>query len=233
MGSDWTWELRVPVLRPVNKVIYEVLALAAGFGLKFRRPDGCINLFDNDGELRIVEDQDEAVAAMAAGKASSQLWTPDGVDLHLSCRPDQSSTAINLSWSLDAAWTFRRPNSDADGYRQLHARLTALWLQAADALAAGIGRVMDEWSLDQIWHLTRIHEEDHPVDGWPALLGWWTYLGAEVSRMLPAPPLPEISAHSRLLPSGARVVALLDDPAAVDAARYEALHTRWLKHLPS
>ena len=130
-----------------------------------------------------------------------------------------------------AAWTFRSPGSHADGYRGLHARLTALWLEAAEALNARIGRIVDEWSLEQVWHLPRIHEEDSPAGHWPALLGWWTYLGAEVSKTLPSPPLPEISAATRLLPSGARVVALLEDPADVDESQYEALHARWLQQL--
>ncbi|MBM0224216.1 hypothetical protein [Micromonospora sp. ATA51] len=68
----------MPVLRPVNKVIYEVLALAAGFGLKFRRPDGCINLFDNDGELRIVEDQDEAAPRWRLGRPPANSGHPTG-----------------------------------------------------------------------------------------------------------------------------------------------------------
>jgi hypothetical protein len=87
--------------------------------------------------------------------------------------------------------------------------------------------------LEQVWYLPRIHEEDQPAGRWPALLGWWTYLGAEVSKTLPPPPLAEISASTRLLPGGAQVVALLEDPAAVDVAHYVALHARWLQQQPT
>ncbi|AGL17409.1 hypothetical protein [Actinoplanes sp. N902-109] len=63
------------------------------------------------------------------------------------------------------------------------------------------------------------------VGGWPAELGWWTYLGP--GNRAPAPPLPEVADRARRLPDGSWLVALLDDPAAVDPARYEELHRRW------
>ncbi|MFJ8578391.1 hypothetical protein [Micromonospora sp. NPDC093277] len=67
----------------------------------------------------------------------------------------------------------------------------------------------------------------HPTGGWPAELGWWTYL--RPGGHLPPPQLPEVAARTRRLPNGALLVALLDDPAAVDPLRYEDIHRRWLR----
>ncbi|MEU5724258.1 hypothetical protein ABZ783_20840 [Micromonospora sp. NPDC047738] len=46
---------------------------------------------------------------------------------------------------------------------------------------------------------------------------------------LPPPRLPEVAARTRRLPNGALLVTLLDDPAAVDPVRHEAIHSRWLR----
>jgi hypothetical protein len=84
VGSDWTWQLRVPASqRSPDQVIHEVLALAAGYGLGLQRPNGRINLFDSEGDLRTVGGQDEAVVAMATTGVCSQLWTANGVDVFL------------------------------------------------------------------------------------------------------------------------------------------------------
>lgn len=73
-----------------------------------------------------------------------------------------------------------------------------------------------------------IHDAQHPAGGWPAELGWWTYLGRDC-RLPPPPPLPDVAARTRRLPNGALLVTLLDDPAAVDPLRYEDIHGRWLR----
>ncbi|MFI7077574.1 hypothetical protein ACIBO1_09795 [Micromonospora sp. NPDC049903] len=134
--------------------------------------------------------------------------------------------AGTLIWALDAAYCHRRPGPEADTFRGLHARLTGLWLDVADRLQADVGRILDEWSSEQVWHLD-IHDRSHPAGDWPAELGWWTYLGT--NRHLSLAPLTEITAQARRLPNGALLVELLTDPAAVDPLRYQDIHTRWLQ----
>ncbi|WFE47689.1 hypothetical protein [Verrucosispora sp. WMMD1129] len=219
MGSDWFWELHVPAA--AEPALRELYALAACHGLRPQRPDGLINLFTNpDGDARTVDDPQAALDAMATGTAGGQLWTTDGVDVFVAWR------AGTLTWALDAVFCHRRPVPEADTFRDLHARLTSLWLEAAERLQADVGRILDEWSSEQVWHLD-IHDGSHPAGGWPAELGWWTYLGPD--RHLPPAPLPEIIAHTRRLPNGALLVELLNDPAAVDPLRYQDIHTRWLQ----
>ncbi|GIJ42689.1 hypothetical protein [Micromonospora andamanensis] len=218
MGSDWIWELRVPA---AESAVCEMYALAADRGLNLQRPDGLINLFTKpDGDAHTVEDPQTALDAIATGTASGQFWTNDDVDVFVEWR------AGTLIWALDAVFCHRRAAPEADAFRELHARLTALWLDAAERLHANLGRILDEWSSEQIWHLD-IHHSYHPAGGWPAELGWWTYLAPD--RRLPPAPLPEITAQARQLPNGALLVELLDDPAAVDPLRYQDIHTRWLQ----
>lgn len=221
MGSDWFFELRLPAGAPSpGSVLRRVYDLAAGRNLRPHRPDGLINLFDADAVHRTVPDLETALAAMATGAEHGQLWTDGPVDITVDLRADR------LGWSLDAVHCRRRPVPEADGFRDLHRRLTGLWLDVARDLNADRGRVLDEWSTDQVWALG-VHDAAHPVGGWPAELGWWTYLGPDDHR--PPPPLPEVAARSRRLANGGLLIALLDDPAAVDPLRYEDLHRRWLR----
>jgi len=215
MGSDWIWELRVPA-----EALGVVYALAAERDLRPQRPDGRINLFSNpDADLRTVDDPAEALAAMATGKEHGQFWTNGDVDVFVNGEDGR------LVWALDSGHCRRRPGPEADGFRELHGRLTGLWLDAAQRLNATEGRILDEWSTEQIWSLG-VHDNRHPTAaGWPAELGWWAYLGPGAAD---PPPLPEVAARTRRLPNGALLVTLLDDPAAVDVLHYQDLHTRWL-----
>ncbi|MFI5930819.1 hypothetical protein [Actinoplanes sp. NPDC051494] len=210
MGSDWTWELRVPVAGEI--ALREAYALAAERDLRPRRPDGLINLFGPDAESRQVDDPRVAVAAMATGGGHGQFWTGEDVDVFVSWDDGV------LTWSLDSVFRPRRPGPGADGFREVHARLTDLWLTAAQRLGAGVGRVLDEWSSEQVWHLAG--------GDWPAELGWLTYLGPGGDLRTPLPP--DVAARTRRLDGGALLVTLLDDPAAVDALRYEDIHREWL-----
>lgn len=187
-----------------------------------QRPDGLINLFSvADTGMRTVEDLETALTAMVIGDESGQLWTTGETDISVSLQADR------LVWTLDAAFSHRSPGPGADVFRDLHRRLTGLWLDVAQDLNAVRGRVLDEWSTDQVWALG-IHDAKHPAGGgWPAELGWWAYMGPDRLRL--PPPLPEVAARTRRLPGGAMLVTLLTDPAAVDPSRYEQLHRRWLR----
>lgn len=219
MGSDWTWELRVPA--PAEFALRELYALAAKRNLRLQRPDGLINLFTNpDAELRTVEDAQAALSAMATGKEHGQFWADGNVDIFVNW---QDGTLV---WTLDAVFCYRQPVPEAEPFRALHSKLTSLWLEAAQRLNADVGRVLDEWSCDQISDLD-IHDAVHPVGDWPAELGWLTYLRGD--RSPPPPPLSEVAACTHRLSDGALLVSLLDDPAAIDLHRYEDIHTRWLR----
>jgi hypothetical protein len=219
VGSDWIWELQVPVA--AEPAVRKLYALAAGRDLRPRRPDGLINLFGTpDADLRTVEDPHVALAAVATGREQGQFWAGDDVDVFVSWEKG------TLRWVLDAVFCYRHPVPQADTFRELHARLTSLWLDAAQCLTADVGRVLDEWSSEKVWHLG-IHDAAHPAGDWPAELGWQTYLGA--ARHLPRAPLPEVATRANRLPNGALHVVLLEDPAAVDVLRYDDIHTRWLR----
>ncbi|GAA1645270.1 hypothetical protein [Actinoplanes couchii] len=60
MGSDWTWELRLPLAaEPALRELYD---LAAERDLHPQRPDGLINIFDDSaGGLRTVQNLDVAL----------------------------------------------------------------------------------------------------------------------------------------------------------------------------
>ena len=210
VGSDWIWELRVPVA--ANRAVREFYALAATRDLHPQRPDGLINLFDDSAaDPRTVRDPGAAFDAIATGGTSGQLWADGGTDIFVSWEEG------TLLWALDSAFCHRRPTPEADTFRELHARLRGLWLDAAQRLNADLGRVLDEWSSEQLRHSGR-----HDAGGDPMELGWWAYLGP--SRQLPIPPSPEVLAVTRRLPNGASHISLLEDPAAVDVLRYETLH---------
>jgi hypothetical protein len=83
VGSDWIWELRVPVA--AGPALREVYALAAERDLRPQRPDGLINLFSRPAAgLRTVEDHDTALAAMATGTEHGQFWTNGDTDIFVS-----------------------------------------------------------------------------------------------------------------------------------------------------
>lgn len=205
---------REPALR-------RVFQLAAQLDLHPQRPDGHINLFSNLGAgRRTVSDLDAALTALAGGAEHGQFWTNDNVDVYLNWEGPR------LVWALDSVFCSRTPTPEADSFRDLHRRLTELWTEVAQQLNADCGRVLDEWSTEQIWR-RGVHDAVHPANGWPAELGWWTYLSPGQPR--PPAPLTEIEAHTRRLPNEAWLVTLLHDPAAVDPLRYEKLHQRWLQ----
>ncbi|MCO8275139.1 hypothetical protein M1L60_31620 [Actinoplanes sp. TRM 88003] len=232
MGSDWTWELRTPVA--AEAALRDVFALAAERDLHPHRPDGLINLFTNaDSDLLTVTEPEAAIAALATGEMNGQFWTGGDVDIFVEWRDG------TLVWALDAVFCRRRPSPEADPFRELHARLTSLWLVAAERLDADLGRIRDEWSSEQAWQ-AEVREDIvaptplSPVEidspsGWPGELGWWTYLGR--GRNLSTPPLPEVAARTRRLPSGALLITLLDDPAAVDPLHYAYVMSRWFRSL--
>ncbi|MEU8820067.1 hypothetical protein [Actinoplanes sp. NPDC048796] len=222
MGSDWTWELHLSAA--TESSLREFFALAAERNLHPQRPDGLINLFsDRDGDPPTAGDPAVMLRALTTGDEDGQLWTCDETDVHLSWRNE------TLTWSLDSVFCYRLPSPEADGFRDLHGRLTSLWLDVAQRFNARSGRVLDEWSSDQIWHLG-LHDAVHPAGHWPAELGWWTYLAPSSAR--PAPPLPDVADRTRLLPNRAHLINLLDDPAAVDCGRYQDVHERWTAALP-
>lgn len=203
--------------QPIEPALRALFAAAATLGLRPQRPDGLINVWDEDAEMRTVGSFDEVVAALAGGRSHSQFWSGED-DVWLSCftgagrslRPGHVLGAgFVLSWSLDSVFTFREPVPEADGFRELHGRLTRLWLDVAERLGAEDGRVEDDWSWEQVG--------DEPQ------VGWWRYLGT--GRELPFPPTGEMAVSA--LPGGARLVTLLDDPAAVDVPRYVRIHDRW------
>lgn len=205
MGSDWDWELSMPA-QEIGAALHVLFAAAAPLGLRPRRPDGLVNIWDHDAEMRTVASVDELIAALVAGRSHGQLWTGD-TDIWLSCFPEPGPGFV-LNWSLGSG-TYRQPVPEAAGFRELHARLTRLWLDVAVRLGATDGRVEDEWSREQVG--------DEPQ------VGWWRYLGP--GRELPFPPTPEMRVSS--VPGGGRLVRLLDDPAAVDVLRYAEIHRRW------
>jgi hypothetical protein len=208
VGSDWTWELQVSA--DGETALRELYALAAERQLRPQRPDGLINLFSKlEAGLRAVEDPEVALAAQVVGGEHGQLWADGAVDIYLSW--DEGT----LAWTLDSVFCHRSPVPEADTFRELHARLTSLWLAAAQRLDADAGRILDEWSSEQVM-----------IPGRPPELGWWAYLGP--GRHLSAPLPPEAAARSRQLPNGALLIELLDDPAAADPLRYEEIHSRWL-----
>lgn len=131
----------------------------------------------------------------------------------------------SVTLSLDSVHCRREPDARADPFRELHRRLTELWVAIADETGALFGRVEDEWSLEQIWS-----ELPDPTRGatppapgsWPDWLSWSTYFGAERHRQ-PAPLPAELGAGVRRTRRGAAVIELLTDPAAVDPVRFARL----------
>ena len=87
------------------------------------------------------------------GEAGLSVRRPDGAvnsfsraDGHRLIGPPK------VSLSIDSGVP-RPPAPDAHEFRRLHRRLTELWLVLLDELGADFGRVDDEWSLEQVWHL--------------------------------------------------------------------------------
>jgi hypothetical protein len=208
VGSDWNFQLTVPGGR---SAVRSLLAVAAARGYSVRNGAGQITCFTDQGaELVTVADEEALVEALANGEAG-QFWSGD-LDLFLQGRVDED--IADLRWSLDSCWTRRRPGPKADEFRAIHARLVALWLEAAVTLGARAGRIDDDWSWEQVHDIPGIYQPAAPGE-WPRLLGWWTYLGP------PAPPPPAaVADRSAPVPGGGTVITLLDDPAAVDVLRY-------------
>jgi len=73
VGSDWTWELRVPTV--TVPALRELHSLAADHGLGQQRSDGLINLFDAEGDVRTVEDPEAAFEAFRMVPYSSNSST--------------------------------------------------------------------------------------------------------------------------------------------------------------
>lgn len=238
MGSDWSWSLYLTPGSLTVDAVEALLALAEAAGLSPQRPDGAFNGFHNHLEYSRPEDfhrlldRQELLTGLATGSYTTNLWTPSQVDVHLSTVPGDATTPARLRLALDSCHTWRSPVAAADSFRRLHRQLTELWLAAAETFDAIFGRVEDEWSLEQIWHLlgTTYPDGPPPPGRWPELMGWWTYLNAEYYRRLPPlPPDAEATVHHT---SAGVVIALLDDPASVDELAYERLHVRLLTGLP-
>jgi hypothetical protein len=104
-------------------------------------------------------------------------------------------------------------------------------VEVADDVGAGYGRVTDEWSVEELGEGGPMSDDDVPPGRLPPWLGWWTYLDADRARLLPPVPIPEVAEAVRATHSGAVVIALLADPAAIDIARYRSLHAEWWDRL--
>jgi hypothetical protein len=191
-------------------------------------PDGAIQVFDVDEQdYRSVPDEAAAVAEIADGLTNGALITADGIGLYLNAIADDAGPGALLTWSLTGSIGYRRPTPEADPFRRLHAQLTALWVEVADAVGAEYGRVTDDWSVEELGDAEPASEDDIRPGRLPSWLGWWTYLNADRARRLPPLPVREVAEAVRATPSGAAVIALLDDPAAIDVARYRRLHADW------
>lgn len=230
MGSDWSWTLALPsgTLNPAT--VERLLALAGTFGLSPHRPGGGINGFGNlpghEGEHRVLN-REQLVQNLVAGTWATSLWTPSEDDVWLSTKPDSGSGWDSVHLALDAVYCVRTPVARAaEPFRQLHRLITELWVAIADETKALFGRVEDEWSLEQIWsELPAPTSDSTPpaLGSWPDWLSWWTYFDADRYRLL-EPFVPELGADVRRTPGEAAVIALLADPAAVDAVRFAQLH---------
>ncbi|MCO1577052.1 hypothetical protein M8C13_14935 [Crossiella sp. SN42] len=199
MGSDWSWQLHFATPLTAARA-EELLTVLAAWGWRLGP--------------RLSISRKELLEGLAVGRWDVPLWSAEETDLLLSTTPD------SVCLTLDAAHTWREPRPEADGYRLLHRGLTELWVHLAERFEAVFGRVEDELSWDRVSGLlTESQPDGVPAPGqWPDWLGWWTYFNAERADMLPNPP-----AGLRLTPRGA-VLALLDDPAAVDPAEFARIH---------
>lgn len=229
MGSDWSWTLALPDGSLNSATVERLLSLAGTFGLSPHRPGGGINGFDNtpghEGEHRVL-DREELVQALAAGSLSTHLWIGSEVDVWLSTRPGKGTGWDSVSLSLNSCYCRRDPVAAAEPFRELHRRLTELWVAIAGETGALFGRVEDEWSLEQIWSELSDPRSDAtppPRGSWPEWLSWLTYFDADRYRLLPPLP-PALGADVRRTPGEAAVIVLLADPAAVDPVRFARLH---------
>ncbi|MBP2476378.1 hypothetical protein JOF53_005250 [Crossiella equi] len=211
MGSNWSWQL--DLAEPLSaRRVETVLELAAAAGLHLPEPLHAWGPAGVEADHRPIG-RARLLSGLADGTWAATVWTADDVDMMITTTP----TTVTLH--LDAAFARRVPDPEADGFRLLHRTVTELWATLAERLDAVFGRVEDEWSMEQVWHTRPNLNFDPPPPGqWPELLGWWTYFDAERTELLPDPP-----ARLRLTGRGS-VLALLDDPAAVDALEFERLH---------
>ncbi|MFJ9779395.1 hypothetical protein ACIRSS_07415 [Amycolatopsis sp. NPDC101161] len=231
MGSDWWWTLALPGGTLTPATAERLLALAGAAGLSPHRPGGGINGFDNspghEGEHRVL-DREELVPALATGSWSTNLWTRSEADVLVTTRPGAHGWD-SVTLSLDSVHCRREPDARAEPFRELHRRLTELWIAIADETGALFGRVEDEWSLEQIWSELpdpTLRATPPAPGSWPDWLSWSTYFGAERHRQLA--PLPaELGAGVRRTRRGAAVIELLTDPAAVDPVRFARLHREY------
>jgi hypothetical protein len=229
MGSDWNWQLRLDTTtHTLAEQVRLALTVAGTYGMGLTPPDGAIQVFDFDEQdYRSMPDEAAAVAAISYGLTNGVLFTAEGVGLYLNAIADDTGPGAQLTWSLTGSMGHRRPTPEADPFRRLHAQLTALWVEVADAVGAEYGRVTDDWSVEELGDSGPVSEDDIQPGRLPSWLGWWTYLDADRTRRLPPLPVPEVAESVRATPSGAAVIALLDDPAAIDLARYRRLHAEW------
>ncbi|MCP2169682.1 hypothetical protein [Goodfellowiella coeruleoviolacea] len=232
MGSDWSWSLDFPPGALTPALIDDILTLAEDADLSPHRPDGAVNGFSNDFENvdHYLErlDRQSVVTALATGTHSTNLWTPDEVDIFLTTSLGGPTAPPSLSFYLDSCWCWRQPAPEAEYFRRLHRQLTELWLAIAARTEAPFGYVEDEWTLEQIWRtLADPYAGPQPTPGhWPRWLGWTTYFSADYYQSLP--PLPEEPGLTvTRTPDGGAVLALLDDPAAVDVLEFERFHARY------
>lgn len=218
MGSSWTWTVHLPD-DPDAGTVETLLALAETAGFGPHRPDGAINAFpchepwDDLPEVDFVE----LVEGLVDGRHATNLWNDDEVDAFFHVDPGGGARTPRVSLSLLAAWAYEFPH--------LHQRLTTLWTRFAEATGAMFGRVDDEYSVEQIWHLLADPLQDVPpaVGHLPFPMGWWNYFDAE--RVQHLPPLPaSLRAVVHRTTSGGAVISLLDDHAAVDVLEYERIH---------
>jgi hypothetical protein len=219
----------------MEAVVGDFVGLARGHGFSTRNPKGTITVFDGDDHL-FLDDDGEVIAGVAEGRYHLSLWSgPVDTFVHFGQQPDRAGDGVRLSWSLDSVWTYRpgRARATADEFRGLYRQWTAMWVDAAESLGAVHGRIEDEWSAEEIWHLTDVLDNSMVPGVWPSWLGWSTYFGPALTQALPPLPMPEISRYVKPTPGGGQIITLLDDPAAVDVHRYWHLHKQWLAAVES
>lgn len=126
--------------------------------------------------------------------------------------------------SLDSCHRRRVADARARPFRELHRRLTDLWVALAGEGGCGIrprrGRVVVGADL---LRAGRPFPDAPPPGSWPEWLSWATYFDSHRYGLLP-PLSAELGGGVRPTPDGAAVITLLPDPAAVDVVRFARLH---------
>jgi hypothetical protein len=225
MGTSWSWDVVFTHGPLTADIVEHALARAGEAGLSIRNPSGAIRSFSiAEGSRQI--DYQELISGLVERRLITDVWTPSGESIGFSTQPAFGVGPAKVSLSIDAGVP-RPPAPDAHGFRDLHRQLTDLWILLLDELGADFGRVDDEWSLEQVWHLIPkpVTLDPPPPGRWPFPLGWWTFADADRSRSLPDPP-PWLQARTHRTPGGGTVLALTDDPAVISVVEYERLHVR-------